>query len=658
MMRHLRIAHWDVQVAYNSLIAERNARLNLPAPAQVAPVQFSAQVQPAANTTTAPAQVAPVQSQAQVQPAATPTTPAADGNAAAAGAPEAYRLIDLMHFNPYNPEQERRQTSILLRDQVRALATNSATLTISQSVLLLQLAEWDIGQALGDWWGLEHALDRLHLAFDRMRSPEGDTPTPHKKDRARSERQDERLAILVSLTGRADWRSLQLFLMARQFDLVKAVEVWFRSGIPVAKKEKDKKLTRKDALQNLIPAPSDRDVVAPPVDNLWAAEQDFFRRVSDFSRDELVPLPPLHEDDREKRPFGSLLRPERNTIQAGSFYIDDHFVIEYFAKGKYWFSRFMKKSFKWPKFGRGRGVAAGSDSESEGAASGKVKFDFANRSHVRELNAWRRQQFGRITGVMRRKGSQKWEPIENALLHSLLKELHDKDSKTLPADQAGRPLKITNERLNNVSRFLNEAFVGTKPGNASATRGERTPTSVGTQMRRFFPIVRDFNIKADDAWFSKNRKISTVEYKDQQIKDLAAGMDQVKNWNPANERPTIDEQTSDSELEQYDDKIVVGDDEATKERKRHESRSEKRPIKLAKESAAAARAAQAERDAAGTADDGEGPDVLNSLSGAGAGSDDEGDGEGDEAGGEDDDDAADNGGEKAGKEGKKRKRGD
>lgn len=634
LVRHLRLANWNVQAAYDTLVAERNTRLGLPVPAP------SAVAQPA------------VQTQAQGPGPATAAVPNAGGagNAAATqDAADAHRIIDFMPYSPSNFEQERRWAAVVFRDQIQGLPNNSATLSVSQSVLLLQLADWDVGQALDDWAGLDDALDRLHVAFDRMRSPEGDKVAQYKKDRARSERQDERLAILINLTGRPDWRSLQLFLMQQcQWDLVKAVTIWFRSGIPVAKKAKDKAMTRKDSRQNKIPAPSDKDILADPADKKWASEPAFYRRVSDFSREDLVPIPPLHEDDRETRPYGHLINPQRGTIQAGHYFVEDHFVVEYISKGKYWYNRFQKRSvgkggkpFKWPKFGRGYGVVASSDSDSDPNAEDKILFDFSDATHVSKLNAWRRQQFARATGVMRRKGSQRWEPMENALLHSLIKGYYDKRA----SGETG-PVKMSLGRLNDITKFLNEAFVGTRPGAATAIRGERTPTSVGTQMRRFFPIIRDFGVKADDAWFSKNRKISKDEYKARQAQDLIDGTAQYKDWDPTEQRPPVaggdGDSGSESDAAEYDDKIVDGDDEATKERKRHESRSEKKPIKAARKSAAAARAAEAERKAAGTDDEETGVDVLGNLPTEGGSEDGDSDVE-DEAG--------------EAKAGKKRKRG-
>lgn len=391
-----------------------------------------------------------------------------------------------------------------------------------------------------------------------------------------------------------------------------------------------------------------------------AAEPTFFRQVKDFDRLDLIPEPPLREDEdsRTKRPFGFLLGAGRETIQAGRYFLEDHFVVEYISKGRYWHNRFVKKTvgkggapFKWPKLGQGTGPAKDGDVSSSDDGKNAVVFDFNDSAHVHKLKAWRRQQFSRATGVLKRKGSQAWQDVENAMLYQLLKELYEAHTKSQAglADDKKSPVKITERRLQEVTDLLNEAFTGTRPGNATAVRGERTAHSVGTQARRFLPNIEDLGINSDADWFNKKRKISKEDFAIKQRKALKNGQTQLKTWDAAALRPAATTTTATTAADaadssDYEQGVLSGDDEATKERKRHETRALSQVVKKAQKAAAGVRARRAVRKQTGEKDDEEGPDVLGKAGKAAAVSDNE--------------DSENEGADEDGKEddGKKRKR--
>lgn len=105
------------------------------------------------------------------------------GNAATGDAADAHRIIDFMPYSASNSEQGRRSATVVFHDELQGRPNNFATLSASQSVLLLKLADWDIGQALDEWTGLDNAFYRLHIAFGRMRSPEDDKVAQYKRGR-------------------------------------------------------------------------------------------------------------------------------------------------------------------------------------------------------------------------------------------------------------------------------------------------------------------------------------------------------------------------------------------------------------------------------------------------------------------------------------------
>lgn len=262
LQRHLVVNDWNVAAAFASYTAEHTTRQGSNAPAQ--PGNAGAATSAAPNAPPFPA--------TSSQNPAVPSTMVIDTQTAVS--------FDLLPNQQQSIEQERRDTAVVFRDQVRAMPSDAARLSISEAILLLHLADWDLGKAVKDWRGLDDARDRLHVAFDRMRSPEGPDLPCLAEDRARMERQDERLAVLLDVTIRPDWRSVQEHLLANQFDLVAAVVRWFKTGIAKVKKAKDQKLTRKDTRMNAMKMPSDDDVKPPQQvpDGQWPLSQPFSAR--------------------------------------------------------------------------------------------------------------------------------------------------------------------------------------------------------------------------------------------------------------------------------------------------------------------------------------------------------------------------------------------
>ena len=541
---------------------------------------------------------------------------------------------------PQNPEQERRLAALLLRNTLMTHHGRKARLSITEAILLCHLADWDLGVAVEDFENKDKALDRLHIHFDRMRSSEGTKPSRDIDINGAQERQSERLAILMSITTRTDWGSLQNFLAKEQFDLISALERWYKYGITVATTKADKKKTSKDVFSNEIPLPFPADCVADPQlnDGAWADEFGFYQQVADYDGDQnLIPLPPLREDDRH-RVFGTLLFPDRTTLQRGNFHVEDYFVVEAINKNKYVHARFSKNEFKkksggalfkWPKLGAGYGEdITPSDDEDDTDEEEKTKkkrktyvtFSFNDPQHLALLNNWRRQIFSRTTGVLMRAGSQQWQPVELAKLYQLVDDYWTEYvlDKGLEDDDY---LPVSRKKLEFWAEELDECFIGTCPG-STAIRGDRTWEAVGTQLRRTFPIIDSFNIPEDKAWFVKKEKV-VPKIRDQQRIIVAEGKTQLLTWDPEAERNKKEQKNTPEQQAKTGKKVrkilpVVNDtltddndSDATKERKAHSKRSRQK-LKMESDARKKERAdtRQAVLDSGGSDDTSGDKDVL------------------------------------------------
>lgn len=497
-------------------------------------------------------------------------------------------ILDLPRM-PHSIEQERLFAATQLRNYIWGRV--QVVVSPTQAVLLMHLAGWDYGRAVADFSSYDDALNRLHLEFDRMRSGEGRTISRDVAVNGAQERQSERLAILLSITHRPDWGSVQNFLVGCEFNLIAAIFKWFFYGIAVSTKKPDQKKVRLDAYRNPLPLPSPLEVVPLPFDRNWAQEPDFYRRVLGSSvNDDSIAPPPLRMEDR-CRAFGYLLFPDRSAIQPGAYHVEDYFVVEIIAKNRYVHSRFSKPEVKkgkgggkflWPKLAAGPNNSNAPDNNTNDTDN-RVVFDFTNKEHVDLLNAWRRQIFARNTGVLVRPGSQEWQPIELALLYQLVEEFFEQYIATHGApDDPDWHLPCPRSKLEEFTDALNATFVGTQPG--TAIRGERTAEATQTQMRRIAPLCADFSVPEDRTWFAQKEK-AQKDYRREQRKNVALGKELLPHWEPVHERlKTSASQQANAipakgmhgkkQLAIIDDaQSDPNDSDATRERKLHKKRA-------------------------------------------------------------------------------------
>lgn len=266
---------------------------------------------------------------------------------------------EALPFNT-NIEQERRDGALAFR--LRIENVHEVVLSISEAVLLLYLAEWDIGVALAQFQSHEEARNRLRVAFDSMRGRTDDL-----------NEQSARLAAMLDICERADWLSFKLFLLKKRHNLVRAVIAWYKTGVPPFKNDDTGDVQKKDRLHwrlrvdhngRLREMPTSEECLAAPDAEAagWAHDTDDFTNPGDTN----PPTPHSHSQGHGRnyntakdRPPGFILhagkesftrmplRSERDkpdTIQPGPA-DPSKFLLEYISKGQYKFNLFKLEKY-------------------------------------------------------------------------------------------------------------------------------------------------------------------------------------------------------------------------------------------------------------------------------------------------------------------------
>ena len=526
--RYLRVYSWDIDRATAQYQADRASIQNNPPapvphmPPPAAPVGLAQPFPPPARASTAAAGTESSGSESSIGDSASDSDSASEE-----------KLINAMRAAavPYseNIEQERRDAALALRKHLQE--NKNVKLSCSQAVLLLLLAQWDLGRAAAEFKSLKDASCRLHVHFDHMRSS-----LPRRTAMVKGDdqfRQDERLALFNSITERADWWSLCLFLKERDYDLVKAVADWYNSGVPPVKHPKHGMGfgIRVDPLLRPRAMPEEASTRPPEhADQDWAPELDVFATEGICKRYKLkiVERPP------RKRVFGSIINEHFDTVQPGEAN-DLLYLMEYFSKQTYRKNRFKNKKYNWDELKGRSGDATNVEStvapedihegtaieQTEGIVEeavdpgspqhphnepppsapmgSQLQFDFDLRKHVSDLNSYRRQSAIRITGIRKRGAAQAWVAAESGFLFWLhlqhlcwlMVENVDKAKSKL------MPFVVTEFLLQEWTDRMNAMFRGTKPKGAKAPRVDRTSGGLNTQRSRSLWITRKFKQKLD-----------------------------------------------------------------------------------------------------------------------------------------------------------------
>ena len=527
--RYLGVHGWDIDRATAQYQADRASIQNNPLP----PVPHI----PPPPGSGLPTQPLPPPSASTRGNGITASQPSAAESATHADPSSEENLIDAMRAAsiPYSDdiEQERRDAALALRKHVEE--NKDVKLSCTQAVLLLFLAQWDLGKAAADFQGLKDALCRLHVHFDAMRSKLPRSTAMIKGDD--QFRQDKRLALFSSITERADWWSLCLFLKERYYDLVKAIADWYNEGVPPVQHPKHAMGfgIRVDHLLRPRTMPEEASTQVPEhADQNWAPELDV------FAREAICLGYKLKTADRpaRKRVFGSIINERFDTVQPGETN-KMLYLVEYFSKQRYRKNRFENKKYNWSELNGRSGDPWNLEStvapedilegtaieQTEGIVEetvepgspqlphnepppgeftgSQLQFDFNLRKHITDLNSYRQQSASRITGIRKRAAAQAWVASESGYLYWL----HLERLCWLMAENADKPKKkllsfiVPEAVLQDWADRMNAKFSGTKPKGAKRPRRDRGSGGLNTQRRRILWIARKFKQSLDKERF-------------------------------------------------------------------------------------------------------------------------------------------------------------
>lgn len=499
-------------------------------------------------------------------------------------------------FNDNN-EQERRDAGLALRLQFEDLNDRKEVdMTPSEAVLLLHMVDWDISGARKGYNSLPEAKQAVRKQFDRMRSrlPTA-TVRPSATDKLQQrqlKQQDERLATFVNITGRSDWFSLKVFLQKRRWNIIAAIEAWFRSGVPPVMSRRKHVVydLRNDFNMKVLPAPFGQDwqpqadgngedgwaldwetvmeIPEPPPDNETSDDE------SDADPEVETENPPSPITKTKKpngrakgRPDGFALHQMKGTAKPG-LKSDWRFLFEYISKGRYWSNRFKAyEKFDWPD-------VAIHDQRQRDSSQTRVQFDWNNQEHIHLLNNFRRQNTCRTTNTGAREAAQLWSDEEKEFLLQMNVEWLEEMRKQFPGVSEDDLLKktISNKTKEDWKDRLNAKFQGTVQEGSTIPRRERSIVSIISQRARTPAIIEKFKLKADSEYFRKRaNRIAKEKSKGDSGVKRPLEADQEDDGQPAEKRARIDgsvvkgdpdvDENDDCETDVEGEEVVAGEEE-------------------------------------------------------------------------------------------------
>ena len=468
-----------------------------------------------------------------------------------------------------NPEQCRRE--IVLRFAVHVLKRLKAMLSISEATLLLLLDDWDIGKAVEAFKNHESARRRLREQFDAMRS-----------DTQNSNEQSARISILFWVTDRPDWYSMKIYLQKHKWDVIRAVVEWYKNGIrPFVSKDLTTAMKKmpgfglrvdcncrrliKPSLDDTVPS-SDAD------EENWAHETDDYS--NEFDTPEVVPIVPsaawkqrlqatravpgYTKDKNVERPPGFAVQVDRRPVSLGVCHPAD-FLIEWFAKGRYWFGRWKHQAFLWAEVEVNAMAEDDSYPEDDGSSDeileeeadlgvdehddhglfltesapieGRVSiqaasrdlqsgdragiFDRDNQAHVDLLNMWRREVYSRVFMQNVRLSAQPWSQVELDFLYQLMQNLYDEWKTLFPRrtrQEILSAITITQAEKNEWARKLNRQFTGSVMEGQTVARRDRTGVQIVAQRSRDARIGILFRLKMNPVYMKRVDSAVQAQY--------------------------------------------------------------------------------------------------------------------------------------------------
>ena len=463
-----------------------------------------------------------------------------------------------------NAEQQRRTLAVSYAWEIKLRM--DVVLTVSEAVLLLFLDDWDPAESLKNFSTREEARDRLRRAFDGMR---GDTTDVVQHS--------ARLATLNRITARADWYSMRLYLQKHGWDVVKAVVEWYTSGIrPYVKKDLPQRKRKSPGWglrlglnQCRLPMPSLESTVPAEDESVFKWTDETANYTNAPTPTQITPFVPgrewheqqiamkadpnyKHDKEKERQP-GFFINTDKTAVQVGLFH-QDNLIIEWFAKGRYWFLRFKHFKYYWPELpqvdhdtdassseidvdesrnddgndddGEGESLndheRVDGDADDEGfffpdtvesarafstpppdappTGSKKIPFDGNDQGCIKKLNAWRNLHRVRIGREIIRAGAQLWIQEEIDLFYDMHQELLDDMTARFPLRtrrELVEVLSIDGATKQGWVDRINQRLSGRILTEGGKPRTDRQPGALITQRQRFPKIFVHFRVKPD-----------------------------------------------------------------------------------------------------------------------------------------------------------------
>ena len=467
-------------------------------------------------------------------------------------------VVALPHSD--NIENNRREAARQFLATVNAGRIPAAGIQLSTSAVLFLLRDsnWDL-EVAARRFNREAALGRLHIRYDGTRSTEQAAfakPTPQGAgDGAVQQRQDERLALAVEITGRPDVESVAAHLARHGWNLPRALDEWFRNGFTVVKDKHGNTTTRLLPNKSRTPVPSDQDILPPDNQDLsvFCPEPAQYMQAKEYKGPK---KPASQQDTGADRDVGFLLNDDGKPVKLGCEN-PYRYLKSYIQHGKLRENRYEGKSFYfWPGIKGNSGNSIGqsgnplpppppppsssssssesssshapsSDGEEEKSCSSVspdtpkkplVEFEWTRQVDIDRLNAFHRENNYRIKGTKKRDRAWPWTEAERKKLI----QLHEEE---WPAVVQQYPDPKDPKRKIEFSRELGERWEGIFNGpefkgkevNGLTRNTDRNRAAINTQRGRMQELIDRFGVTRDEKWFAtKEEKAAAKKKKEEQ----------------------------------------------------------------------------------------------------------------------------------------------
>lgn len=428
---------------------------------------------------------------------------------------------ELLHNG--NADLERRHAVMTFADIVNERF--GILLSRSEAALALGITKWDIEQAINlysDGTSVQQIRAVLSEYFDRMRLQ----PSRLRSDADAQAERDQRLAILLTLTGFTSWYSAQAHLSRHQYDLVAAVAGWVRTGINPLAHPQDKSGSRNEGFGrridfdgHLTPLPSETECYRRMVgddDQIWAEEPDAF--MDDDSRSN-TDISSFQKTSTGSWSFPVFGRPKKSvrlkngkmrTRRPGGVINYDieptrpgapdwtKLSFEYIQKGKYFSVPYKNKRQLIPDRGENRSVDEGGTRDNDDPRT--EIFNWNNKQDLGYLRKWSTQKATRVTQSSLRDAGQRLSVEEKKFLKQLIGEAYERHELANPRQSKAallRTFHIPEALKATWARRWNTRFAGKTVPSEFEPRRERIGQNLYNLIKRWKKLCDVYDLTFD-----------------------------------------------------------------------------------------------------------------------------------------------------------------